>query len=42
MFQQFGLPELLIIGIICLCAVAVIAAIAGGVVLLVRSSRKKG
>ena len=39
--MNIGWYELVIIGIICLCAV-VIAAIVVGVVLLVRSSRKKG
>ncbi len=40
--MNIGLPELVIIGIICLCAVVVIAAIVGGIVLLVRNLRKKG
>jgi hypothetical protein len=40
--MRIGLPELVMIGVICSCLVAVIAAIAGGVVLLVRRSQKKG
>jgi hypothetical protein len=39
--MQIGWSELLVIGIICLCLVGLIAAIIGGVVLLVRRSRKK-
>jgi hypothetical protein len=39
--MQIGPYELLIVGIICLCLVGVIAAIAVGIFLLVRSPRKK-
>ncbi len=36
-----GTGELLVIGMICLCLVGVVAAIAVGIFLLIRSSRKK-
>jgi len=39
--MQIGLYELLIVGIICLCLVVVIAALAVGIFLLARGPRKK-
>jgi hypothetical protein len=39
--MSIGLPELVIIGIICLCQVGLIAALVGGIVMLVRRSQKK-
>jgi hypothetical protein len=39
--MNLGLYELLIVGIICLCLVGVIAALAVGIFLLARGPRKK-